>query len=463
MADDAQQKPTDYPLPPGPKGLRRYLEVFAFRKDNRKFFTERYREYGPIFQTWFGGSVVCLVGPEAVTFLQNTEYFERADANGAPTGPMMNFNAVPLLGGNDHTVRKALVMKAVSHDALDAYLPLIENIIGRWLDRWHVRTEFGWLDEFEKMGTGLGNALLFGELTGSNDPYLEEAIRCYVAGMGSLGISFPFGTYKKGLRCRDKLLVVIDEAIALHRKAIGEGKPFPNIMTALIRAFDDDESLGDKILANEVLHLYFAAFTGVSLGLTAMCLALGQYRAVMQQARAEVMDQCPTGPLTMDNLDQLDYLRMMTMEARRVNPVLANTFLWRVKKAAVFNKYQVPEDWKALGGLYATMHIPETFDDPSVFDPERFSKTRSPGRPPNSYCPHGASSEKDLKAKTWYNGHRCGGEPFVDMLMKVVAVHLLREYTWTLLPQDLEYTTGTLFPVPRDGLQVHFRPLYTDS
>ena len=49
------------------------------------------------------------------------------------------------------------------------------------------------------------------------------------------------------------------------------------------------------------------------------------------------------------------------------------------------------------------------------------------------------------------------------MLMKVVAVHLLREYTWTLLPQDLEYTTGPLFPVPRDGLQVHFRPLYTDS
>ena len=225
----------------------------------------------------------------------------------------------------------------------------------------------------------------------------------------------------------------------------------------------EDGSLDDEILANEVLHLYFAAFTGISLGMSAMCLALGQHRAIMQKARAEVKEKCHSGPLTMEILDDLPYLRMLTMEARRVNPVLANTFLWRVKKAAVFNNYQVPQDWKAVGGLYATMNIPETFDDPSVFDPERFSETRSSGRPPNSYCPHGASSEKDLKAKTFYNGHKCGGEPFVDMLMKVVAVHLLRTDTWTLLPQNLAYTTGTLFPAPSDGLQVHFRPVYTDS
>ncbi|ETX00287.1 MAG: hypothetical protein ETSY1_11800 [Candidatus Entotheonella factor] len=377
----------------------------------------------------------------------------------------MNIDVVPLLSGAQHTARKAFVMQALSPDVLGTYLPVLERIVDRWLERWNIRTEFAWLDELEKMATGMANALLLGELTGSNDAYLEKTVRGYVTGLGSLPIKLPFTSYTKALRCRDQLLAAIDEALARHRQAIADKKPFPNITTELIQARVDGEALPDHILRNEMLHLYFAIYTGVSLGLAALCLGLGQHRAIMQQARAEVMNVCPDSqtPLTMAKLNKCHYLQMLTMEARRVNPVLANTFLSLVKETTVFNNYQITKGWQAMGGLFATMNLPEFFDLPSTFDPERFSEDRSAGRRPNTYCPHGASSAADLENGTPYQGHRCGGEPFIDMLMKVVTVHLLRDYTWTLLPQNLAYTTGQLFPAPSDGLKVHFQPLYEDD
>lgn len=478
--EDQAPNPREFPSPPGPRGFRRYLDLLAFRRDNRSFFLDRYEKYGPIFETWFGGTWVALVGAEAITFLQDPEIFDRVDANGDPTETLMGA-AVPLLSGEVHTRRKALVFEALSSDVLDHYIALFErlsdsngnSIIGRWLDRWQIRTEFAWFTEFEKMATGMANALLLGEVTGSNDPYLEKTLRCYVDGLGALPLPLPFSTYRKARRCRARLLKAIHASMVLHREALkkyheardrGEHveKPFANsMMTVLIEAFDADGTLDDTVLANEVLHLYFAAYTGISLGLAAVCLALGQHRAIMQKARAEVLATCKTGPLSMALLNQLDYVGMLTKEARRVNPVLANTFVSRAKKDAVFNNYYVPKGMKAIGGLYATMNIPETFDDPSVFDPERFSAARSRGRLPNSYCPHGATATVDQG--TPYRGHRCGGEPFIDMLLKLVTVHLLRNYTWTLLPQDLSYTTGVLFPAPADGLKVHFRPVYRDS
>ena len=465
MADTAKN-PKDYPLPPGSGGLPLLGEVLAFRKDGRRFFLERFRKYGPIFQTRLGGKVVCLVGPEAVTFLQDTRYFDRVDANGPPA-PLMNSNALPLLSGDKHAVRKTLVNQALSRAALNSYLPLLESIVERWISRWHVLTEFTWLDEFEKFGTGLTNALLLGELTGSTEPDLEETYRRFANGLGALPLNLPFTPYRKSLRSRDKLSVLINESIALHRKARSDGEPFNNIMTGLINARDGNNVLDDEALRDEVLHL-FLAFTAVRLVLTAMCLGLGQHRAVMQQARDEVLDKCPTDPLTrdllpltMDTLDKLKYLGALAREVRRINPPVPNTFLSRVKEDTVFNNYRVKKGWKAIGGLYATMNVPETFDDPFTFDPERFSKERS-GRSPGSYCPQGVSSEEDLADGEPFRGHRCAGEPFIDTLMKVVAVHLLRGYTWSLPPQDLTYTTD-FFPVPRDGLKVLFRPLYTDS
>lgn len=464
---DPEKNPSEHPLPPGSTGLPGLGEFLAFRGDGRGFFLERFRKHGSVFRTRLGGDVVCLVGPEAVTFLQDTEFFDRVEANGGPPRALMNNNALPLLSGEKHAKRKRLMNQALSRSALEGYLPLLESIIDRWISRWHVLTEFTWLHEFEKYGTGLANALLLGELTGSTEPDLEETYRRFANGLGAFPLNLPFTAFRKALNSKDKLTLRIEESVALHRNAIDEGEPLPNLMTGLLQARDGDEGFDDDALRDEVLHL-FLALTAVRLVLTAMCLALGEHRAVMHRARDEVMalcppcpPQCPPEPLTMDTLDKLTYLGAIAREARRINPPLPNTFLSRVKKGTVFNNYQIPEGWKAIGGLYATMNVPETYDDPLVFDAERFTNEKAV-RPPGSYCPQGVSSKEDLAASEPFRGHRCAGEPFIDTLTKVVGVHLLRTHTWSLPDQDLTYTTD-FFPVPRHGLKVLFRPLYTDS
>ena len=80
-------------------------------------------------------------------------------------------------------------------------------------------------------------------------------------------------------------------------------------------------------------------------------------------------------------------------------------------------------------------------------NPDRFGPDREEDRrQENSYIPQGGGPME---------GHRCPSEDFTTVLMKIVGVLLLRNYSWELPPQNLELNNESS-PLPRDGLKVNF-------
>jgi cytochrome P450 len=81
---------------------------------------------------------------------------------------------------------------------------------------------------------------------------------------------------------------------------------------------------------------------------------------------------------------------------------------------------------------------------PEKFDPERFSPERSEDKKPFSYVHFGGGMRE------------CLGKAFAQLVMKVFAVYLVRDYSWELLPEQNLELVRIPTPHPKDGLKVNF-------
>ena len=436
---------TGKPLPPGSLGLPIIGETISYARDPHRFFETRFARYGPVFKTRLVfGKVVCFVGPEAFSFFVSAPHFDRGGAPPQQLQRLLHFDSLPLAGGAKHRRMRGLVLQAFGPEVLDTYVRTVERTALRYLDRWERAGEFAWVSEFKMISASICGALFTGAEPHANPGDLVQTLDRFLAGLTAFPINLPWTTYGKALRSRDELLGIIDDAISSHRQCA-----FDDMLTELLRARADDGSdLRPEQVRSQMLHMFFAAYGGIYRVLTLLCMNLAQDRKTMERARVEVLQTTPEGPLDSEQLAKLSFLEQVTKEVRRHNRIFASTFVERVTEPFEYQDYNVPKDWKAMGGIYTTMQDSDTFTNPDQFDPDRFGPVRAEHlRQENSYVPHRGGSME---------GHRCPGEDLTTSLMKTVAVLLLRDYSWELPPQNLELDNESS-PLPRDGLRVRFR------
>ncbi len=432
------------PLPPGSFGLPLIGETIPLAWDNHTFYRQRLQKYGPVFKTnVFGKPTIAFVGPEAFTFFLNPDYFTRAGSNPQPVQELLDFESLPLLDGAEHLRRKRLILKAFTKDAFESYLPLIEKTAEFYVARWERLGSFAWVSEYRKLSATLSSALFTGTAPDAEAEALGATIETFIGGFTSIPVNLRVNGYGRALQSRDRLLQKIDQAIRQHRQ-----QPHPDVLSQVMAARDAEGSqLTDSQLRREVLHLFFAAYGGIYISLTFLALTLAQHPKMMASARAEVQQKVPDGPLTLERLQGLEYLQKIAYELRRFYPINAATFFAQVKQDCEFQNFHIPKGWNAVGGIHTTMHLAHVFPEPEQFKPCRFAPEQFAARPDNSYVPHGGGPRES---------HRCPGEDLITVLIKTMAVHLLRRYTWELPPQNLTLNRN-LFPIPQDGLKVQFR------
>jgi cytochrome P450 len=168
----------------------------------------------------------------------------------------------------------------------------------------------------------------------------------------------------------------------------------------------------------------------------------------MERARAEVRSVTPDGPLTMDAIERLEYVRRVCLESRRHAAVVPTTFFATVKQSFEFNGYHVPAGYKAIGLIACALHDERAVPKESRYDPERFSPERIDREGMREgFVAHGGGPP---------DGHRCGGEGFTSFVMAALTARLLRAHTWKVPEQDLGPRHDKVAPTPRDGLKVDF-------
>lgn len=432
------QTVSSLPLPPGEFGLPLIGDTLNFFRDPN-FGQKRHAQYGPIFKTRLLGSPTLFVkGAEVNQFVLTHEntYFE---VSWPPsTKALLGNLSLALQTGGVHQNRRKLLAQAFMPRALSGYIESMQVITRDYAEKWAKLETLTWYPELRNYTFDVACKLLVGFDNGAQTE-LGHLFETWCGGLFSLPISLPWTRFGQAKRARTQLMVLLEEIIRQRQQTTDLGN---DALSLLIQAKDEDgNSLGIDELKDQVLLLLFAGHETLTSAVASFCLLVAQHPQVLAALRDEQTAMGLDSPLTLESLKQMTYLEQVLQEVLRLIPPVGGGFR-KVLKTCELNGYQIPAGWTVLYEINQTHLNPEDYSAPADFQPERFQKGAQPNK--YSYVPFGGGIRE------------CLGKEFARLEMKLFAVHLLRYYSWELLPdQDLSMVVVPT-PHPRDNLRVRF-------
>ncbi|MDY7012016.1 MAG: cytochrome P450, partial [Cyanobacteriota bacterium] len=94
----------------------------------------------------------------------------------------------------------------------------------------------------------------------------------------------------------------------------------------------------------------------------------------------------------------------------------------KIVKSFEFKSYTVPANWNLRMCTFVSHHLPEVFEHPERFDPDRFAPPREEDKR-TSFSLIGFGGGQRL----------CAGKPYAMLFLFALAVTILRDYDWEVL------------------------------
>jgi cytochrome P450 len=429
------------PLPPGDTGLPILGKTLTALRDGFAFVEAGARKHGPIFKTnLFGRVTAVITGPDASGLFIDASRVQRSGAMPPHIETLFAGRSLPLLDGQEHSDRKRLVMAGFSREALASYLPTMQKLVSECLGKWSAGGEVRLFDEFKRLSIEAIAVTVLGLPRG---PVLDNVLADYgfvMAGFAGLPIPLPGTAFTKAKRALARILAVYETSVREHQAA-----PKDDGLSRILAARTES---GRGITIEEAkmeLHHIVVAGLIVWAWFVEAILELGKHPEVRDRLIGETRAHCPQGPLTLETLGKMHELQMISMEIRRLSPIVF-VFFGKARETFEFNGFTVPKGWAVLWGHRSSHIRPEVYANPEEFDPSRFSPSRAEHqRHEYAFVPNGAGP---------VTGHKCAGFEFAPMFLQVFLVELYRAYDVALQqPQDLELDWGRVPPEPKEGLR----------
>jgi cytochrome P450 len=434
---------TSRPLPPGRRGLPLLGETLDLTRNPFDFLERRIARHGRVFRTHvLGRPTVVIAGPEATGDFIDPARVMRAGSMPANIEALFAGKSLPLLDGDEHRARKAAVLAGFSRAALTAYLLQVQGAMDVAFTRWTARPEVRWVDELKRLSIEIIAGTVFGMRPGAELDRLRDDYGTVTDAFAALPIPLPGTRYRKALAARDRILAVLGRLVR-ERRATPTGDGLSRMLAVDADPADGGRPLEDTDAVLELHHVVIAGYI-VFAELVSLVRHLTDHPEVRLRLTAEIRDRTAAGPLALEQLMALPYLRQVVMETKRLCPIVPAIF-GKARSEFEVDGFRVPAGWMVLWAVLPTHVRSSLYDDPSRFDPERFASHRSEDlRHPHAFVPQGAGPAM---------GHRCPGLDFATLLMQVFAITLLRGFEWVLPEQDFALDYRKTPPEPIDGLR----------
>jgi cytochrome P450 len=180
---------------------------------------------------------------------------------------------------------------------------------------------------------------------------------------------------------------VADEAIAACRT-----DPTHNaeLIRKLINTIDPytDEPLTDQNIRDELIAFLVAGHDTTATTLAYSLWQLGHHPDLQERVATEVWT-IGDRPLTVADIPRLGYTVQVIHEALRLCPPAAAVGRLTMRDV-IIDGHRVAAGTNVIIGIYALHRDPDLWEQPTRFDPDRFSPDRSGGRDRWQYLPFGA-------------------------------------------------------------------------
>jgi len=447
-------------LPPGPTGpLASVLNVLQQERDPLGIFVRGQRKYGDIVQY--------SMGPVRLVLLSHPDYVKHILTDNVQNYPKPGHGVRGMLLGRglfrsdgDYWKRqRRLVQPAFSRERISGMgLSTAVASTQKMLERWeaHARSgeAFDVAPEMSELTRAMVCRLVFTEdlvtIPGPFRDALWRVMYLHTHQVKAMYARFPIPlpSVKRWRRDFQEAIQQFDSSIyALiekRRRSSGNEDDMLSIMMAA-REPDSGQGMSDEQLRDEAVNIVAAGHEATATTMTWVWAMLGRYPDVERRVREEVATVLGDRTLTAQDLPRLRYTSMVLDEVLRLYPAA-----WTLAREVVADDriggYDIPARSLVTVLSYIMHQHPSFWENPEVFDPERFTPERSAGRPRFCYIPFGGGQRL------------CIGDRLAQLQILVSLTMTLQRYQVSLAsdaPVRVE-ATSTLRPL--GGLRVRLSP-----
>lgn len=194
-----------------------------------------------------------------------------------------------------------------------------------------------------------------------------------------------------------------------------------DLLTMLMEVEDADtrERMTDEQLRDEVITIFLAGHETTANALSYTFFLLAQHPVVKQRVVEEVKRVIGESEMSFENLSKLEYTTMVIKESMRLYPPV-----WGITRDAakedIIGGYRIKKGDSIAMSPYAVHRLEKYWENPTKFDPERFSPERM----------------KNIHRYAWFpfgGGQRfCIGNNFAMMEMQIVVALACTQFNFSL-------------------------------
>ncbi|MGX6449107.1 cytochrome P450 [Patulibacter sp. S7RM1-6] len=246
-------------------------------------------------------------------------------------------------------------------------------------------------------------------------------------------------------RARRELRGLVRDEIADRRARGEDGDGVIGMLLAARTAAGDP--LPVAAVRDQLVTLLFAGHDTTTATLTFLLYELGRNgdaRAAVVAELADVLGGAPPTPADLDGRRLPVLERTLQETLRRYPPAWVGPR--RTVRDVTIAGHALPAGIGVHYSSWATHHLPELWDDPLEFRPDRFLPDAVAARPKGAYVPFGGGSRI------------CLGKRFGELELRALAATLLGRFRFEVAPVPALRISTTPTLGPADGLRCTVRP-----
>ncbi|ESK84364.1 cytochrome p450 [Moniliophthora roreri MCA 2997] len=399
IAWKVSRKRISTPLPPGPKPLPIIGNALDMPKDYPwRTFAEWCKQYGNLVHVNVLGQPIVIVGSGRVAY----DLFEKKSS--VFSGRAHSTMVIDLMGwgwsfgmmnyGEDWKNHRRVFHQFFNQNVVERY-QLIQLKEAHALLRRLYETPEDFLGHIRVMFAATIMDIAYGiPVEKRSDEYIEIA-ETALEGLSAAAVpgaylvdQLPFLKYvpswfpgasfqRKAAYWKYLSETMVHKSYNAVKDAFNKGDAKPSMVTSLSENMptDDTRAEAERVARNAAGVAYSGGADTTVAAVQTFFLAMVCYPEIQKKAQAELAAVVGTDTLpTFENRSRLPYINAMIKETMRWQPVTPLAVPHYTTSDEIYDGYHIPAGSIVMGNVWAMLHDPVVYPEPSVFKPERFLK-----------------------------------------------------------------------------------------
>ncbi len=385
---------------PGP-GLLRFIRG-ARARGFLQFVGDVWREHGDVFQLKVGPrTLLFAIHPDAVEHVTvgNRQNYDKRRSY-EPVRKYLLGEGLVASTGDLWRRQRRLMAPFFTPKGVQAYAGLMLRDAARLVERWEALARGGAEVEMsEEMTTITASIILkamFSTETIESIHRMKDAVETMIGFVDTkmapihIPLWLPTERNRNYLAARELVHRSIAALIAQRRAADVSTWP-DDLLSRLMQARDEEtgQAMSEGLLRDESITTFFAGHETTARTMTFAWYALGANPDVAARLHDELDRVLAGRPPTVDDLRQLPYALQVIKETLRLYPA-APFYVRDALGPDRLGGFDVPAGAAVMLSPYYTHRHPAFWDDPDVFDPDRWTREKEAARHGHAYHPFAA-------------------------------------------------------------------------